>query len=371
MARVSLFKQVVAAAVVLAAVGSGALFHYRGAPESGAEAAVGRGPDAVPVEITRAEAGTMRERIEAVGTTLARQAVDIVPLTSGRVTGIEFEPGERVAAGDVLVRLDDEIERSEVAEAAAALREADLAYERAAKLRTNNTVAQATVDALRAAREGALARLAGAARRLADRTVRAPFAGIVGIRRIDVGARVDDDTVLTTLDDLSEVEVDFAVPEIFYGAIKPGQAVSAQSVAFGERRFEGRVTTIDSRIDRVGRSFRVRAVLPNPDLTLPAGMFMHVELILAEREAVTIPEEAVVAEGASTFVFTTADGRARRRDVELGQRELGRVEVVDGLAAGEEVVASGLQRLRDGAEVQIRGTSAGSDEDPPTEGRGP
>jgi membrane fusion protein (multidrug efflux system) len=357
MTKVSLLKQIVAAAVVLAALGSGVLFHYRSAPETGAEAAVQQGAQAVLVELAAARHDVLRRRIEAVGTTLARQAVDIVPLTSGRVVSIDFEPGERVAKGAVLVQLDDEIEKAEVAEAAAALREAELAYERAVKLRTNNTVAQATVDDLKAARDGAQARLDGAARHLADRTVRAPFAGVVGLRRVDVGARVDDDTVLTTLDDLSEVEVDFAVPEIFYGAIAPGQSVSAQSVAFGERRFEGKVTTIDSRIDPVGRSFRVRAVLPNPDLTLPAGMFMHVELILAEREAVTIPEEAVVAEGSATFVFTTEDGRAQRREVELGQRDLGRVEVLDGLEAGEQVVASGLQRLRDGAAVEIRGAT--------------
>jgi membrane fusion protein, multidrug efflux system len=368
MAQVPLLKQLVAAGVVLAALGSGALFHYRSTPETGAEAAVQRGAQAVPVELAAAREDVLRRRIEAVGTTLARQAVDVVPLTSGRVASIDFEPGERVAKGAVLVQLDDEIEKAEVAEAAAGLREAELAFERATKLRTNNTVAQATVDDLKAARDGAQARLDGAARHLADRTVRAPFAGIVGLRRVDVGARVDDATVLTTLDDLSEVEVDFAVPEIFYGAIAPGQTVSAQSVAFGERRFEGKVTTIDSRIDRVGRSFRVRAILPNPDLTLPAGMFMHVELTLAERRAVTIPEEAVVAEGATTFVFTTEDGRARRREVELGQRDLGRVEVRSGLEAGEQVVASGLQRLRDGAAVQIR-DAAETGAATPTQGR--
>ena len=358
MAQVSLVKQLAAAGVVLVALGGGALFHFRSEPESGAEAAVQRGPQAVPVVVVPVQEETLRRRVEAVGTTLARQAVDVVPLTSGRVESIEFGPGQRVAAGDVLVRLDDEIEQAEVAEARATLREANLGYERARTLRSNNTVAQATVDDLEAARDAAQARLDGALRRLADRTVRAPFAGIVGLRQVDVGARVDDSTVLTTLDDLSEVEVQFAVPEIFYGQIARGQAVSASGVAFGERRFEGQVATIDSRIDRVARSFLVRALLPNPDLSLPAGMFMHVELILAEREALTIPEEAVLAEGATTFVFTTEDGRAIRRDVELGQRDLGRVEVVAGLEAGENVVASGLQRLRDGSPVQIRGEGA-------------
>jgi membrane fusion protein (multidrug efflux system) len=354
MAQVSLVKQLAAAGLVLVALGGGALFHFRSEPESGAEAAVQRGPQAVLVEVAPVREETLRRRIEAVGTTLANQAVDIVPLTSGRVQSIEFVPGQRVATDDVLVRLDDGIQQAEVAEARATLREAELAYERAVKLRNNNTVAQATVDDLEAARDGAQARLDGALRLLADRTVRAPFAGIVGLRQVDVGARVDDGAVLTTLDDLSEVEVEFAVPEIFYGQIERGQTLSVSGVAFGDRRFVGTVETIDSRVDRVARSFVVRAVLPNPDLSLPAGMFLHVELIIAERAALTIPEEAVLAEGPATFVFTTEDGRASRRDVELGQRDLGRVEIVGGLAAGENVVASGLQRLRDGAPVEIR-----------------
>ena len=109
----------------------------------------------------------------------------------------------------------------------------------------------------------------------------------------------------------------------------------------------------------MARSFKVRAVLPNRDLSLPAGMFLHVELVLAERDALTIPEEAVLAEGRDTFVFVTdEEGRALRRDVVLGQRDLGRVEVTAGLAAGETIVASGLQRLRDGAPVEVQNATA-------------
>jgi membrane fusion protein, multidrug efflux system len=364
MARVSLFKQVVAAAFVLAAVGSGALFHYRSAPESGAEAAVGRGPDAVPVEITRAAAGTMRERIEAVGTTLARQAVDIVPLTSGRIAAIELRPGQPVAAGAVLVRLDDEMEQAAVSEAEASLRQAELALERARKLRANNTVAQATVDELEAAFAGARARLDGAQKQLADRTVRAPFDGVVGMRRVDVGARVDDDTVLTTLDDLAELEIEFSVPEIFFGRVRPGQTVSATSAAFPGRTFSGRIATIDTRVAEVSRAFRVRAVIPNPDLVLPAGMFMHVSVVLEQRPAVLIPEQAVVAEGDSTYVFTVRDERAARRKVRLGQREAGTVEVLEGVAAGDVVVESGLQRLRDGVAVRVANAADVATPDP-------
>ena len=345
--------QLAIAGLLTVALGAGGFFYHRSQTDGEAAAAVGRGASAVPVQIVAAEAGTMRDRIEAVGTTLARQAVDIVPLTSGRVAEIAFEPGARVEAGAVLVRLDDGAERAAVAEAEAALREAELALDRAKKLRANNTVAQATVDELEAAYLGASARVDAAQKQLADRTVTAPFAGVVGMRRVDVGARVDDQAVLTTLDDLAEVEIEFSVPEIFFSQVRHGQTVSATSVAFPGRAFAGRITTIDTRVGEVSRAFQVRAVLPNPDLALPAGMFMHVEVVLAERPAVLIPEEAVIAEGERTFVFTVQDERAQRRDVRLGQRAAGTVEVLEGLEAGEPVVRAGMQRLTDGVAVRV------------------
>jgi membrane fusion protein (multidrug efflux system) len=366
---VRLATQLAVAVVVTVALGAGGFVYHRLQTDGEAAAAVGRGPDAVPVALATAEAGTIRERIEAVGTTLARQAVDIVPLTSGRVAEIAFTPGERVEAGAVLVRIDEEAEQAAVAEAEASLREAELALDRATRLRANNTVAQATVDELQAAFLGARARLDAARKQLADRTVKAPFAGVVGIRGVDVGARVDDQTVLTTLDDLSEVEIEFSVPEIFFGRVRQGQAVSATSAAFPGRAFSGRIATVDTRIGQVSRAFRVRAVLPNPDLVLPAGMFMHVEVVLEERPAVLIPEEAVVAEAAGAFVFTIEDQRARRRPVRLGQRTAGTVEVVEGLEAGEPVVRLGLQRLRDGANIRLP-EGPGADAAPTPQGAG-
>ena len=358
-----LATQLAIALVITGALGASGFVYHRMQTDGEAAAAVGRGPDAVPVALAAAEAGTIRERIEAVGTTLARQAVDIVPLTSGRVAEIAFTPGERVEAGAVLVRIDEEAEQAAVAEAEASLREAELALDRATKLRANNTVAQATVDELQAAFAGARARLDGARKQLADRTVKAPFAGVVGIRGVDIGARVDDETVLTTLDDLSEVEIEFSVPEIFFGRVRQGLPVSATSAAFPGRAFNGRIATVDTRIGQVSRAFRVRAVLPNPDLVLPAGMFMHVEVVLEERPAVLIPEEAVTTEADGTFVFVVEEGRARRRTVRLGQRTAGAVEVLDGLEAGQPVVRQGVQRLRDGASVrllELPSTGAGS-----------
>jgi membrane fusion protein (multidrug efflux system) len=350
---------------LLMAIGGGALTYHRYQADGEAAAAVRRGARAVAVEVETAESGIVRERIEAVGSSLARQAVDIVALSSGRVAEIHFTPGEHVEEGAVLIRLDDLAEQADVAEADAMRREAELALDRARKLRTNNTVAQATVDELEAAYAGTSARLDGVRKQLADRTVRAPFAGVVGIRGIDIGARVDDDTVLTTLDDLAEIEIEFSVPEIFFGRIRLGQTVEATSSSYPGRAFKGEIATIDSRIGQVSRAFRVRAVLPNPNLELPAGMFMHVSVVLEERPAVLVPEQAVIAEGDSTYVFTVEDGRATRRKVELGQREAGKVEVLDGLAAGELVVRAGLQRMRDGVAVRTQEPADGGQ---PTQG---
>jgi membrane fusion protein, multidrug efflux system len=355
---VSVGKQLVIGGLLLLIVGAAAFAYHRTAVESEAAAAVGRGPDTVPVEVASAAAGTMRERIEAVGTTLARQAVDIVALSAGRVAEIDLRPGQQVEAGAVLVRLDDRMEQAAVAEASAALREAQLALERAQKLHSNNTVAQATVDELQAAFDRAAARLDATEKQLADRTVRAPFAGVVGMRRVDIGARVDNDTVLTTLDDLAELEVEFSVPEVYFGRVRRGQPVAATSAAFPGRTFEGRIATVDTRVGAVSRAFRVRAVVPNPELVLPAGMFMHVTVVLEERPAVLIPEQAVLAEGASTFVFKLQGRQAERRQVRLGQREAGAVEVLDGLAAGDLVVESGHQKLRDGVVVEVAGGPA-------------
>jgi membrane fusion protein (multidrug efflux system) len=155
-------RQLALSGLLMVGLGAGGFVYHRNQTDGAAEAAVGRGASAVPVQIVAAEAGTMRERIEAVGSTLARQAIDIVPLTSGRIAEIAFHPGARVETGEVLVRLDDAAERAAVAEAEAALREAELALDRAKKLRANNTVAQATVDELEAAYLGASARVDGA-----------------------------------------------------------------------------------------------------------------------------------------------------------------------------------------------------------------
>jgi membrane fusion protein (multidrug efflux system) len=348
------WRQLLIAVLALAALAAGYTVYDRfGSGGEGSGPIDATAPTVIPVVLAVAEQRQTATRVEAVGTTLSRRAIQIVPMASGRVEQIAFEPGQFVKAGDVLVRLDDDIQRADVAEAEAKLQETVLALQRANALRQKNAVPEATVDQLVAAQASGQAELDRARRRLADRTVRAPFAGVMGLRQVDLGARVDENSVLTTLDDRSEMEIEFSLAEAMYGQIFAGQPVVATSVAFPGRSFEGVVINIDSRVDPTSRAFKVRARLPNPDLTLPAGMFMQIAVVLDSREAIMIPEEAVIVQGNRTFVYVVAGGKAAVRPIRVGHRETGAVEVAEGVAAGEAVVVRGSPRLRDGAPVQV------------------
>lgn len=347
----SLVRQLLALAVVMAVAGGGWLLV--GAPEP---AAVERSasPRPVPVRTAEVTLATVRDTVEAVATSRAEQAIEVRPATSGRVEEILFEAGQRVGRGDLLVQLDAGAEQAAVDEAKALLEDARGQYERGEQLARTRSVADARVAELRANFLAAQARVVAAAERLADRQIRAPFAGIVGLREVSVGARVDPETTITTLDSLDRLEVEFSVPEQFYAAVRIGAPISATTSVHRERTFDGRVTSIDSRIDPVARAFRVRASIPNPDLELPVGVFMVVQIVLDEREALTIPEQAVVLQGRSAIAYRINGTTAERVELELGQRSFGRLEVLSGLELGDMVATTGLQRLRDGAVVEVQ-----------------
>lgn len=353
----SLIKQIGLSLLIILGLAGGGYWYAGGSVEPG-DAATKTTRKPPEVDVAPALSKTFARKVEAVGTSRARQSVDISPLASGRILSIDFVPGSRVQKGSTLVQLDDIAERADVAEAEAERREAELKLERAKALAARKSVAQATVDELEAAFAAAGARLDRARQQLAQRRIRAPFTGRVGLRQVDVGARVGDNTVITTLDDLGEVEVEFAVPELFFGMVAVGQQVTATSAAFDKRVFEGSIETVDSRIDRVSRAFQVRAAIPNDDLALPAGMFMLVELTLAERTVVTVPEDAIMVSGDQARLFVVEGGKAIQREVVLGQREIGLVEIVDGLEVGEQVVVRGIQKVRSGGKVRIVGDDA-------------
>lgn len=356
------FRQLLIVLVLAGLAAGGYELYQTYRPEAGATDASQR-PRArrpVSVEVAQAEKATLERKVEAVGTTRALRSVDIVPSAEGRISELKIEPGQEVEAGAAIALLDDEIESATLDEVKATLEEKSRALERARTLIRSNTISQASLEQLRSEFAVANAALARAERRLEDRTVRAPFSGVVGITSVDLGARVDTDTVLTTLDDLSEVEIEFRLPETVYGQISQDQKVEATSAAFPDRRFAGQVAAIDSRIDQASRSFRVRARLPNPDRALPVGMFMRLDLKLASREGVVVPEEALVVEGPATYLFVVKDGQAERRKVETGKRQSGSVEITDGVSAGEVVVSRGIQSVKNGSPVTILNAPADS-----------
>ncbi|MDX9859609.1 MAG: efflux RND transporter periplasmic adaptor subunit [Rhodospirillales bacterium] len=353
--EVSGFRQVLII-LALCAMGGGAWWFLARPDVVPAQASGGNAArvSVVPVEVASVQIGEIQDAIEAVGTARARQSIDLVANVTGRMTEILFQAGQEVDRGQPLARLDDAIESANLAEARALLGDARAQFERARQLVANRNVSQARVDELEAAYAAARARVQAAERRLDERIVRAPFRGVVGLREIDVGARVEEDTKITRLEDRSLMELQFQVPELFYGQIRTGQQVRARSASLPGKVFLGTVTAIDMRIDEVSRAFRVRAELPNPEGMIPAGLFMVVEIVLASRPSVVlVPEQAIVPEGRSNYVFRVRGDRVERVEVQLGQRRVGEVEVVNGLNAGDSIVTAGVQRLRSGSPIRI------------------
>ncbi len=313
----------------------------------------GAGPSGTPVQVATAERRDVQDLVQAVGTLLARESVEIVTEVSGRISEASVREGEEVEQGEPLFILDQVRERADLREAVAQRDDAEARYRRSAALFENRDVPESEVDERRAALEVAEARVEVAESRLRDRTIRAPFDGVVGLREVSPGAYVEPGTQLTTLDDLSVVRLEFSVPERFLGGLVPGLEVQARSMGFADRVFEGSVTRVGSRVDPITRTVRVQAEFDNEDRRLRAGMFLTARLVLAEREAVTVPEEALLQEGRGTFVFVINNGTAQRKEVSIGRRTDGWAEVRGDVDAGDRVVVGGLQTVRDGRDVRV------------------
>ncbi len=310
----------------------------------------------VVVETAFTRRGTVTETVTAVGSTRAASSVQIVPSASGLVTRIAFETGQRVQAGAVLIELDSASEQAAVREAESELANLRAQMTRAESLRARNLLSAADLDELRARLGMAEARLAAARSQWQKRIIRAPFSGVVGLRNINLGAYVESGAVLTTLDDRETLELEFRIPERYFNAVKTGQTVTAASIAFPGRIFNGAVREVDTRIEPTTRAFRVRAELPNPDALLPDGLFMAVQLIVAERhDAVLVPEEAVITEGGRSYVYVVAAGAVTQTTITLGQRRAATVEASAGLGPDVEVVTKGQQSLRDKAPIRAAG----------------
>ncbi len=290
--------------------------------------------------------------VEAVGTTQANESVQVTSKASNTVTAIRFKEGEEVAAGSVLVEMDDAEAQAALAEAEAALARSRSQYDRSRDLQSRQAISVADLEQVEASLKADQARVAAARARLADTVIRASFRGTTGFRHVSVGSFVSPGTVITTLDDTSVIKLDFTVPETMLFMLRRGLPIAASATGLPDRVFSGEVTNIDSRVDPVTRSIAVRAQLPNADGMLRQGMFMTVSLKGELQPTLLVPEEAVVPERGHTYVFVVHDNVVERREVRTGKRRPGDVEIVEGVHEHEHVVVEGTQNVRDGSNVE-------------------
>lgn len=316
-----------------------------------------RAQQPVPVIVVEARSDRFVDRVEALGTLRANETVILTAPVTDTISAIRFEDGQRVEAGTVLAELTSREERAQLEEARASLDEATRQYERVKPLARRGSTPKSILDERRRQYETAKARLSAIEARLKDRLITAPFAGVVGLRTISVGALVAPGDPITRLSDDSVLKLDFTVPATYLADLRVGLPIVAKARALGDRTFEGTVSSLDARVDPATRSIMVRAVLPNSDRALKPGLLMAIELHKNPRQAVVVAEEALIPLGRDHYVLVVdRSGEtpiAKRRRVEVGVRRPGEVEILTGITAGELVVTHGTLRVRPGQPVSI------------------
>jgi membrane fusion protein (multidrug efflux system) len=294
------------------------------------------------------------EQIEAIGTTRANESVNITAKVTETVSNVNFEDGIYVDEGRVLVELTNAEETAQLSEAQATLDETARQYKRVQNLMDQNLASQVQLDEEKARHQTALARLEAIAARLDDRLIRAPFSGVLGFRNVSTGTLLTTNTVITTLDDIRSIKLDFTVPEVYLSVLRPGLEVFARSDTYPDRVFKGQVSSISSRVDPVTRSVVIRAIIANDDRSIRPGMLMKVNLIRSRETVKTVPEESLIPVGDKQYVYLiNTDSKVDRVAVEVGRRRPGSAEIVSGLQLGALVVTEGVIRLRPGSKVKV------------------
>lgn len=303
------------------------------------------------------------DEIRVLGVARGRRSVNITSSTSELITRVLFTDGQRVAAGTPLVELQAREEDAGIIEARAQVAQAQRQYDRYRTLADRGIAPRVTAEDAETALETAQASLTAAQARRGDRLIRAPFAGVLGLSSVTAGTLVNPGGVITTLDDIDVVRVDFPVPERYLGVLRPGAPIRATIDAYGDETFGGRIALIDTRINEQTRAVTARAEIPNPGGRIRPGMAVRVAVQQGQRTAPAAPEAAVQYEGDGAFVYRIARGdegsTAQRVEVETGSVEGGFVEILSGLDVGDRVVGSGLNRIQPGAPIRVAGQGGG------------
>lgn len=292
--------------------------------------------------------------VEALGTTVANESVTITAQEADVVTSISFEDGDKVDKGQLLLELNNEEELARLKELSVNISEAQRQLKRIKGLAKESAASEQLLDEQRARVDALESQQDVIEAQLRQLQIFAPFSGSLGIRQVSIGSLVRPGDVITTLDDLSLMKVDFSVSESHLSSLALGQSVFAKSVAYPEQTFTGEISSIDSRIDPVTRSVQVRARIPNDNNLLRPGMLLQINLQTRVLDTLVIPESALIPEGSSQSVYVVdADNKALKTQVTVGQRKPGYVEITSGLKQGELVVVEGTIKLRHNASVKI------------------
>lgn len=329
----------VASAAMLAACGGG-------------DAAEKKGREAPLVTLAAVQPARFVQRIDAVGTARANEQVTLTAPVTQRIVRLNFDDGAYVNKGQVIAVLETAQQNAQLAQAQARAREAHQQLERLEALKARGFATRSAVDAQIALAGAARGEAAEARAGIADRIVRAPFGGWVSLRNISAGAVVTAGTEIVTVSDVSRIKLDFAVPETMLAQVRPGQPIVAVAAAYPDQPFNGTIDTVDPVLNPQTRAATVRAVLANGDRRLKPGMLLTVAIEAQARNSPAVPELALVGEGEQSFVFTVANGKAKRVAVRTGLRQNGMVEIVEGLRPGQRVVTEGVVKIADGQTVR-------------------
>lgn len=286
--------------------------------------------------------------LEAQGSALANESVDLTLTVQEKVKSINFEDGMRVHKGDLILELENDTEKVELEQALINRDEAKREYERIAGLYRSHIASQKDYDVQKTAYDRSVLLVDIAQNALNDRILKAPFDGILGIRRVSPGDLVTPGSLITTLDDITRIKVDFTVPEKYFAQMAPGMTFTGYNSAYPDHPFEGVVTTVSVRLNDVTRSVQIRGEIENPDngrggYLLRPGMLLSLSVKLAPQTVVVIPEKAVQSLGEIQYIFILReDGSVERREIETGIRRDGFVQIVKGASAGERYIDEGV-----------------------------
>jgi membrane fusion protein (multidrug efflux system) len=319
-------------------------------------------PPAQTVSAAKVEARTWTPSISAIGTAKAENGVELAFETAGIVKDIKFKANQNVREGDVLVQLDDTVERADLQDVQAAVKTAESSFERAKTLSARGFGTEANFEQASAVLAAARSRLARLQATIEQKALKAPFSGVIGIPRIDVGQYLQPGSVIASFQDLDSMKVDFTVPEQRADEVKLGQEVRVGTTD-ADLPFKGHVTGKDPRVDPKTRLVSVQALIEdNKNRSILPGQFLHVDVILpSEPNVVTVPQTAVITSLYGDYVYTIEQEEkagnqvqvARQVFVKAGRRRGGAIEILSGITPGQQVVASGQNKLQAGATVKI------------------